>query len=71
MIRLVRQMAEDGKVSVRNVRRHSKDDIESLAGEISEDDIRRAEKELQDITDRHVARIDELVEHKEQELLEV
>lgn len=71
LIRVVRQMAEDGRVSVRNVRRHSKDDIESLEGEISEDDIRRAEKDLQDITDRHIARIDELVEHKERELLEV
>jgi ribosome recycling factor len=71
LIRVVRQMAEEGRVAVRNVRRHSKDDIEALEGEVSEDDIRRAEKELQDITDGHTARIDELLEHKEQELLEV
>lgn len=71
LIRLVRQMAEDGRVSIRNVRRHTKDDIESLAGEISEDDIHRAEKQLQEVTDRHTARIDELLAHKEQELLEV
>lgn len=71
LIRVVRSMAEEGRVAVRNVRRHSKDDIEALEGEISEDDIRRAEKELQDITDGHTARIDELLEHKEQELLEV
>lgn len=71
LIRVVRHMAEDGRVAIRNVRRHSKDDIEALASEISEDDIRRAEKELQEITDGHTARIDELLEHKEQELLEV
>ncbi len=71
LIRVVRNMAEDGRVAVRNIRRHVKDDIEALEGEISEDDIRRAEKELQDITDGHTARVDELLEHKEQELLEV
>lgn len=71
LIRVVRGMAEEARVAVRNVRRHTKDDIEALEGEISEDDIRRAEKELQDITDRHTERVDELLEHKEQELLEV
>lgn len=71
LIRVVRQMAEEGRVAVRNIRRHTKDDIESLEGEISEDQIYRSEKELQDLTDRHVAKIDELLEHKEQELLEV
>ena len=64
-------MAEEGRVAVRNVRRHTKDNIEALEGQISEDEIRRAEKELQEITDGHTARIDELLEHKEQELLEV
>ena len=71
LIRVVRHMAEEGRIAARNVRRHTKDDIESLEGDVSEDDIRRGEKELQDITDRHVARIDELLEHKEAELLEV
>ncbi len=69
LIRLVRQLAEDGRVAIRNVRRHTKDDIESLG--ISEDDVRRAEKDLQDLTDEHVARLDELLAHKEEELLEV
>ncbi|MGH9167403.1 MAG: ribosome recycling factor [Acidimicrobiia bacterium] len=71
LIRMVRQMAEDGRVAVRNVRRHSKDDIEALEGDVSKDDIFRGEKELQDLTDRYVKRIDEFCEHKEQELLEV
>ncbi|HKZ28378.1 MAG TPA: ribosome recycling factor [Acidimicrobiia bacterium] len=71
LIRVVRNMAEEGRVAIRNIRRHIKDNIEALEGEISEDDIRRSEKELQDITDGHTARVDELLEHKEQELLEV
>jgi len=69
LIRVVRQLAEDGRVAVRNVRRHTKDAIE--AEDVSEDDIRRAEKELQELTDQHVSRIDELLVHKEEELLEV
>lgn len=71
LIRVVRNLAEEGRVAIRNVRRHSKDAIESLEGDISEDDIRRAEKELQEMTDAHIGRIDELLEHKEAELLEV
>ena len=71
LIKVVRHMAEEGRIAARNVRRHTKDDIESLEGEVSEDDIHRAEDRLQEITDRHTARIDELLEHKEQELLEV
>jgi ribosome recycling factor len=70
LIRVVRGMAEEGRIAIRNTRRHIKDSLEALEGE-SEDDIRRAEKELQDITDGHTARVDELLEHKEQELLEV
>lgn len=71
LIKVVKGMAEDGRVAVRNVRRHTKSDMEALHGEISDDDIRRAEKELQDLTDRFVAKIDELLARKEAELLEV
>lgn len=71
LVRLVRHMAEEGRVAVRNLRRHTKSDIEELHGEISDDDIRRAEKELQDVTDSHTDRIDTLLEHKEAELREV
>ncbi len=71
LIRVVRGMAEEGRVAIRNIRRHIKDALEGLEGEVSEDDIRRGEKDLQDITDGHTARVDELLEHKEQELLEV
>jgi len=71
LIRLVRHLAEDGRVAIRNVRRHIKDDIESLEGDVSEDDVRRAEKTLQEMTDAHVGKIDELLQKKEEELLEV
>jgi ribosome recycling factor len=69
LIKVVRHIAEEGRVAIRNVRRHSKDHLESL--DVSEDDIRRAEKELQVLTDAHIDRIDQLLRHKEEELLEV
>jgi ribosome recycling factor len=71
LIRVVRHMAEEGRVSVRNVRRASKTDMEDLHGEISDDDIRRGEEELQKLTDGFTERIDKLLANKEQELLEV
>ncbi|MGI9642376.1 MAG: ribosome recycling factor [Acidimicrobiia bacterium] len=69
LIKVVHRLAEDGRVAVRNVRRHAKDAIE--AEDVSEDDIHRAEKELQELTDQHVGAIDEALERKEEELLEV
>lgn len=71
LIKLVRNMAEEGRVSVRNVRRHAKAEMEALHGEISDDDIRRGEDELQELTDRWVERIDKLLANKEEELMEV
>jgi ribosome recycling factor len=71
LIRMVRHLAEEGRIAIRNVRRHIKDDIESLEGEVSEDDVRRAEKVLQEMTDRHVHKVDEQLTNKEEELLEV
>ena len=69
LIRMVRHLAEEGRVAIRNVRRHTKDHIE--AEEVSEDDIRRAEDDLQELTDQHIEKIDELLAKKEEELLEV
>jgi ribosome recycling factor len=71
LIKIVRGMAEDGRVAVRNIRRHAKSDMEALHGEISDDDIHRGEQELQVVTDEYVAEIDALLERKEAELLEV
>jgi ribosome recycling factor len=73
LVKQVHHRAEEGRVAVRNIRRHHKDELEGLerAGSISEDDLTRSEKELQKLTDRFVAEIDEIQRHKEQELMEV
>lgn len=73
MIKVARSKAEDSKVAIRNVRRKAKDQIDKLVkdGETGEDEGRRAEKELDDLTHRYVSVIDELLKHKEAELLEV
>ena len=72
-VRLARERAEEGRVSIRNIRRGTKSDIARLLSdsEITEDDERRADKSLQDVTDRYVAEIDALLTNKEKELLEV
>jgi ribosome recycling factor len=73
MIKVARSKAEEGRVAIRNVRRKAKEQLDRLVkdGEAGEDDGRRAEKELDDVTHRYVAIVDELVKHKEAELLEV
>jgi len=73
LVKVARGKAEDAKVSIRSVRRHAKDALEKLNkdGEVGEDDVRRAEKELEETTHRYVATVDELLKHKETELLEV
>jgi ribosome recycling factor len=73
LVKQVHARAEDARVAVRNVRRHAKEEIEKLERDraISEDDLVRGEKELQKLTDRFVAEIDEIQRHKEQELMEV
>lgn len=72
-IKVARHKAEDSRVSVRNIRRHAKDQLERLQkdGEVGEDEVRRAEKHLDEITHKHVDHIDEVLKHKEAELLEV
>lgn len=73
LTKVARDRAEEGRVAVRNGRRHHKEALERLErdGEISEDDLRRAERELQRLTDHYVAEVDRVLEHKEQELMEV
>jgi ribosome recycling factor len=73
LVKQVHGRAEESRVAVRNVRRHAKEDMEKLEreGGISQDDLGRGEKELQKLTDRHVAEIDGIQGHKEQELMEV
>ncbi|MEW9534538.1 ribosome recycling factor [Microbispora sp. NPDC049125] len=72
-IKVARNKAESGRVSVRTIRRHAKEVLDKLVkdGEVGEDEVHRAVKELDDLTQKHVAKIDELLKHKEAELLEV
>lgn len=72
-VKLARSKAEDSRVSIRNIRRHAKDAIDKAvkAGEIGEDEGRRAQEELEELTHKYVAEVDELLKHKESELLEV
>ena len=73
LVRLVKGMAEEGRVSIRHARRGARHDLEALEkdGDISADDLARAEKELDKLTHHHEAEVDTALEHKEQELLEV
>ena len=72
-IKVARHKAEDAKVSIRNIRRKAKDELDRLVkdGESGEDEVTRAEKELEKTTAQYVHSVDELLKHKEAELLEV
>ena len=73
MIKVAKHKAEEGRVSIRAVRRHAKDALDRLArdGEAGEDDVRRAEKELDELTHKYTGHIDDVLKAKEAELLEV
>jgi ribosome recycling factor len=73
MVKVARGKGEDARVTVRSVRRKAMDELHRIVrdGEAGEDEVTRAEKELQSATDRYVHQIDDLVKHKEVELLEV
>jgi ribosome recycling factor len=73
MIKVARAKGEDAKVAVRNIRRKAKEELDRIVkdGEAGEDEGRRAEKELEDLTHKFVTHLDEIIKHKEAELLEV
>jgi ribosome recycling factor len=73
LIKVAHVRAEEGRVAVRNVRRHAKQELEKMKKDhqLSEDEERGAESELQKLTDKHVAEVDENLKRKEQELSEV
>jgi ribosome recycling factor len=73
LVKVARHKGEEAKVAIRNVRRHAKDALDKIArdGDAGEDDVRRAEKELDETTARYVGNVDDVVKHKEAELLEV
>lgn len=72
-VKVVKQKAEEGRVQIRNQRRNARQELDSLekVGDLSEDDLARAEKELDKVTQAHEAEIDKALDAKEQELLEV
>ena len=72
-IKTARSKAEDSRVSIRNIRRHAKDTLDKMVknSEAGEDEVRRAERDLQELTDSYIGQIDELLKNKEAELLEV
>lgn len=72
-VRIVKQKAEDGRIQIRNQRRAARQELEALEkdGELSQDDLARAEKELDKVTHAREAEIDKALDQKEQELLEV
>ncbi|HEV3362664.1 MAG TPA: ribosome recycling factor [Acidimicrobiia bacterium] len=73
LVKVVKHRAEEARVAVRNLRRSARHDLEAFQkeGELSEDDLDRAEKELEKLTHEFVAEIDNLAAHKEKEMLEV
>lgn len=72
-IKIARHKAEDARVSIRSVRRHAKEQLEKLKkdGDAGEDDVKRALAHLEESTHEHVSKVDEILKHKEEELLEV
>ncbi|MFC4077857.1 ribosome recycling factor [Salinithrix halophila] len=73
LVKVVKKTGEETKVAVRNIRRDANDDVKKLekGGEISEDDARRGQEEIQKLTDRFIKEADQLVESKEKEIMEV
>jgi ribosome recycling factor len=70
-VKIVRGKGEEAKVAIRNIRRKAKDDLDGLKSEVGEDELSRAEKDLEAVTKSHVDAIDDALKRKEAELLEV
>jgi len=70
-VKIVRAKAEDAKVSIRNIRRRGKDDLDALKSEVGDDEVSRGEKELEAVTKANIDAIDDALKKKEAELLEV
>ncbi|WP_449281608.1 ribosome recycling factor [Leucobacter sp.] len=70
-VKIVKGRAEDARVAIRNVRRSGKDDLDALKSEIGEDEVARAEKELEAVTKQFIDQVDDALKRKEAELLEV
>jgi ribosome recycling factor len=70
-VKIVRGKGEDAKVSIRNIRRRAKDDLDALKSDVGDDEVARGEKELESVTKAHIDAIDDALKKKETELLEV
>jgi ribosome recycling factor len=73
LVKVVRHLAEEGRVAIRNVRRDVMHDLKELVreGDVGDDEERRAEERVQKLTDEHVSKVDELLKRKEGEIMEV
>lgn len=73
LVKVAKKIAEEGKVAIRNIRRDGNDFIKELEKEkeISEDDLERGQEEIQEITDSYISKVDEILTHKEKEIMEV
>ncbi len=73
IVKVAKNMAEQSRVSVRNIRRDANDELKKLEkdGEISEDDLKRGEEQIQKLTDRFVEQINAILQTKESEILEI
>lgn len=73
LVKLVKKLGEEGKIAVRNVRRECNDDLKKgeKSGNISEDETKKGMKEIQEITDEYITKIDEVIEQKEKEIREI
>lgn len=73
LVKVVKKRAEEAKVAVRNIRRDSNEELKKLEKEkhLSEDDVKKVQDEIQKLTDVHVKKVDEVLEHKEKEIMEV
>ena len=73
LVKVVRKKAEEAKVAVRNMRRDANDELKKFEKEkhLSEDDVKKEQEEIQKITDANIKKVDEILEHKEKEIMEV
>jgi ribosome recycling factor len=73
LVKVVRKRAEESRVAIRNIRRDSNDELKKLEKEehVSEDEVKKEQEEIQKITDTFIKKVDEILEHKEKEIMEV
>ena len=70
LVKVVHKLAEEAKITVRHARTHARDSLKKLSG-VSEDDVKHAEKDLQNVHDDYIGKIDQLIKAKEAEIMEV